>query len=164
MRHQDVAPTAEDLQFAVEQSEKFATHRSEIVSAVLTALMLSRLREGSQPERMRGDVKRETPNLTATELFARLRPKQDIDRALSAAYFLDVQQEVHFFTSEDVRKCLHAGKVPSPANVSLALLANARKGLLAQSDKSEGKRNSWFITQSGLAEMERRLSSPRDEP
>jgi hypothetical protein len=156
---ESVPLSVEDLEFAVGESERFPSHRSEIISAVLAALLISRFRAGPLAQPTQTDVKHETPEWTVTELFARLRPTQDIDKVLAGAYFLSLQEQKHLFTSDDIRKCLHAGKMPCPANISLAILANARKGFLGQSDKAAGKRNSWFITQSGLAAIERRFNS-----
>jgi len=149
----------EDLDFAVSQSERFSSHRNEVISAILAAILVNRLQE-EQPHRPKlSNRNYKAPDLTPTEFFANLRPIQDIDKVLSAAYFLNVQEQLTDFTSESVKKCLLTGKIPPPANISLGILANARKGFLAQSEKGGSKRNSWFITQSGLAEIHRRLES-----
>lgn len=138
-----------NVEIAQEISADFPQQESQVFTAVLTALLLGGRTQADAP--LTQQPLEERP-LTAAEFFAQLRPAQDVDKALSAAYFTDVFRNRSEFSAEELRQVLADAKVSPPSNVSLAVLRNAQRGLMAQKEK-HGKRITWLITQSGIEKV-----------
>ncbi len=146
-----------DIEMAEKLSSGHGQHKPQVFCAVLAAVLVERLWKIAGAE-----LHTPLPKLKAmavTEFFAKLRPALDVDKVLGAAYFLQAIRDVSAFTSEALRACLLEGRVKPPTNVSLAALANSKKGMLAPTGKKEAGKISWFITQSGMEAIEARLRS-----
>jgi len=138
-------------------SAGFPDRETQVFTAVLTALLLGGGGLTVAPREQSGGEK----PLTAAEFFARLRPTQDVDKALTAAYFSDVFRSRAEFSADEIKQLLLEAKVAPPSNVSLAILRNAQRGLVAQKEK-QGKKITWLITQTGIEkvkEMSREASA-----
>ena len=72
---------------------------------------------------------------------------------------METYGHVSDFTADEIKKCLLRGKVKPPSNISLAVLRNAQKGLMTQTEKGEGRKKSWLLTQTGVAVLEETLRS-----
>ena len=143
-----------DIDLAASLSARHPEHRQAVFTAVLTLALFERLHAdgGEPPVPTAGKRKPMTP----TEFFARLKPSQDVDRVLGAAYFVEAYNGLKNFTVHDLEECLMAGKIKVPSNPSLAALQNAKKGLMAEAEK-HGRTISWYLTQTGVDHVERAL-------
>jgi hypothetical protein len=136
-------------------SREFPERRDAVFAAVLAANLVARLLS-DVPSEERTSTVAVRKDITPSELFARLRPGQDTDKVLVAAYFLDELRAKATFTAEELRSLVLEAKVAAPKNVSLAVLRNAQKGTIAQTSK-DGRKVFWMITQSGLEVIQQRL-------
>jgi hypothetical protein len=100
--------------------------------------------------------------MAVTEFFARLRPRRGTDQVLGAAYFLETWRDLSSFTAADLTRCLLEGRIKPPSNVSLAILRNAKKGLMAQAQDKSGRQKSWMVTQMGAQIVEEKLADPQN--
>jgi hypothetical protein len=142
-----------DMELAEKVSSGFPEHRTEVLTAVLTALLL----RGRQLGEDVSPTRKASRPLAATEFFSRIKPTKDVERVLSAAYFLDSSRQRSEFTVEEIRDCLVEAKVQLPENISLAALRNAKSGLMAQKQK-QGRKIVWFITQTGIEKVQAALA------
>ncbi|HEY2461473.1 MAG TPA: hypothetical protein VGI16_11725 [Candidatus Acidoferrum sp.] len=131
-------------------SREFAQEETQVFTAVLTALLLQSPSSGERMTELRGQPS--VKGLTVAEFFFQIRPAQDVDKALAAAYFLDAFRSKGEFVGEELRQVLLEAKVSPPKNVSLAILRNAQRGLIAQKEK-QGKKITWLITQTGIEKI-----------
>lgn len=155
MKNHEMSVHKDDIELAEQISRDHPGYQGQVFTAVLTALLISRV--GQKDTRI-GSVVRHSPKpIAATEFFAKLRPSHDVDKVLGAAYFLETYGHASDFTADEIKKCLLQGKVKPPSNVSLALLRNAQKGLMTQTEKDEGRKKSWLLTQTGVAALEETL-------
>lgn len=144
----------QDIELAETLSAKYATHRKEVFTAVLTALLTS------QPESaVSGPTKHKPKPMAPTEFFAAIRPAQETDRVLCAGYFLETYGNVSNFTVDHVKQCLLQAKIPPPANISLAILRNAQKGLMVETGEKQGGKKAWTLTQMGIEAVQGLLRS-----
>ena len=159
MQGLNLGVTKEDLELAQSVSAQHGPYANSVFTAVLTASLLIRHTEGSITRKQ--PTPRHEKATAATEFFARLRPRRDTDRILGAAYFLETWRGASSFTAGELTQCLLEGKLKPPANVSLAILRNAKKGLMAQLKDKSGRQKSWMLTQTGIEALEEKL--PRSE-
>lgn len=149
----DLAKLGQHVDAAREASGRFPPDEAEqVFTAVLTALLLLDLPSDAGIAN-RGQSVKPKPT-TATEFFSRLKPTHDVDKVLTAAYFVDVYRSKGEFSAEELRQTLLEAKVSPPKNVSLGVLRNAQQGLIAQKEK-QGKKITWLITQTGLEKVQR---------
>lgn len=151
-----------EIEYADNVSKHYPERREHVFVAVLTARLINRdpalgraeagPRQPQQTDTSRGGRE----SLTASELFAQLRPELDTDKVLDAAYFLDSVRRVEAFSADELKGLLLEAKVAPPKNASLAALRNSQKGLMAQRGK-DGKKISWMITQTGIEAVKQRL-------
>ena len=143
----DLDKLAQHVAAARQASGHFPNEAEQVFTAVLTALLL----QGPPSDSTDATANRVKP-ITASEFFSRLRPTQDVDKVLSAAYFCDVHRSKAEFSAEELRQTLLEAKISPPKNVSLGVLRNAQRGLIAQKEK-QGKKITWLITQTGLEKV-----------
>jgi hypothetical protein len=145
----DLVGLRQHVATARQASQPFPNEAEQVFTAVLTALLL----QSQTSDITHHTVPSPRPKpITASEFFSRLRPTQDVDKVLSAAYFVDVYRSKAEFSAEELRQTLLEAKVSPPKNVSLGVLRNAQRGLIAQKDK-QGKKITWLITQTGLEKV-----------
>jgi hypothetical protein len=150
-----------DVRTARELSQLYPNEQREVFVAVLVARLVVNSPATSEAQQSAKRARDAKP-LAPSELFAQLRPGSEVSRVLAGAFFLDKYRGVPDFTAEEIRQCLVEAKVPAPRNVSLAALQNSRKGLMAQRQKS-GRKISWYLTLSGIREVEGMLSAVRGD-
>jgi hypothetical protein len=138
---------------ARQASGHFPNEAEQVFTAVLTALLLQGPPSHSTHDTADNTDTMKPKPLTASEFFSRLRPTQDVDKVLSAAYFVDVYRNKAEFSAEELRQTLLEAKISPPKNVSLGVLRNAQRGLIAQKEK-QGKKITWLITQTGLEKVQ----------
>lgn len=156
MKGTGLAVSNEDVDLAETISREHPKYHAQVFTAVLCAILVSR--SGAVVSSPGGDANRAPKPMTITEFFARLKPSQDVEKALAAAYFLERYRNAADFTVEELKACILQGKIKPPANISLAVLRNAQKGLMAETGKREGGKKSWIVTQSGSEAVEQLLS------
>jgi hypothetical protein len=160
MHQLNLRVTKGDLELAEAISAEHGPRADAVFTAVLTASLLLRHTEESIPHRQQL-VGREKP-MAATEFFARLRPRRGTDQVLGAAYFLETWRDASSFSATDLRRCLLEGRLKPPSNVSLAILRNAKKGLMAQVKDKSGRQKSWMVTQTGVQTVEEKLTDSQN--
>lgn len=160
MGHDEVELMQEDIDFADRLSAKYVDRRHEVFAAVLSALLVKRILEGpgDRAPRRATLAKPTAP----TEFFAKLRPAQDVDKVLGAAFFLEAFREKAEFGADELKACLVEGKIHPPSNISLAILRNAQKGLVSPKGKKGGKKL-WFLTQTGTEAVQKLLQASEGE-
>jgi hypothetical protein len=145
----DLDKLGQHVDAARQASGHFPNEAEQVFTAVLTALLL----QGPPSHSIHDTADTMKPKpLTASEFFSRLRPTQDVDKVLSAAYFCDVYRSKAEFSAEELRQTLLEAKISPPKNVSLGVLRNAQRGLIAQKEK-QGKKITWLITQTGIEKV-----------
>jgi len=145
-----------EVKAAREVSQLYPDERKEVFTAVLTARLV--MNPPGAPDARSAEVAPDAKPPAPSELFAQLKVDSEVSRVLAGAFFLDKYRGLPDFTADEVKQCLVEAKVPAPKNVSLAALQNSRKGLMAQKKKS-GRKISWYLTLSGIREVERMLST-----
>lgn len=157
MSEQEIPVDKKDIELAERISSDYPGHREQVFTAVLTSVLIGRSAKKDKDSVVSLGPRRLAKPIAATEFFAKLKPGQDVDKVLGAAYFLETYAKAQDFTPEEIKKCLLEGKIKPPANISLAVLRNAQKGLMAQAGKREGARKSWILTQTGTEAVEQLL-------
>lgn len=156
MQSPRLSVTKADIELAESLSAQQGAHADAVFTAVLTACLLKRQMGESIPRK--DQIVRRVKPIAPTEFFARLRPRQGTDQVMVAAYFLESFRDASAFTADDLRQCLLEARVKPPANISLAVLRNAQRGLMAQSEKRAGPHKAWILTQTGIKSIEETLA------
>jgi hypothetical protein len=141
-----------DIERAKEFSERFSDSRELVMAAALTAILIGN-------SRRTGVVPLTSPAtgakpVTGVELFAKLKPGSDAEKALGAGFLLSVHQGLTEFTSEHLKNALKQAKVGLPENVSQAMITNAKRGLMEELGKKLEGRKCWSLTQTGVQHVD----------
>lgn len=73
------------------------------------------------------------------QFFKKVNPRTDVDRAVTAAYYLEKMRDKENFTANEVKEVIRKAKVPPPKNPSDAIQKNIKKGYVMVAGNKEGK-------------------------
>jgi hypothetical protein len=95
---------------------------------------------------------------SAAQFFKKISPKSDVDRALAAAYYLEVIKKVESFTTTEIRDTIRKeAKTNPPKNPSDVVNQNIKKGLMMTAGNKEGKM-AYVLTTDGVEAIETLLA------
>lgn len=94
---------------------------------------------------------------TLNEFFRQFKFQTNLEKTLVLGYWCEIRQGQHF-TPEDILAKYKEVKEPAPANIRRDLSNLVGKGLLLTSGKSEDGLQAYELTNSGIREVESKLS------
>lgn len=97
---------------------------------------------------------------TLNEFFRQFKLQTHLDKILIFGYWCEIKQEQAHFTSEDILAKYKEAKEPPPANIRRDLSSLVGKGLLLSEGKSEDGTLAYSLTNTGIREVEARMSQP----
>lgn len=78
--------------------------------------------------------------MSAAQFFKKIKPQTDLDRTLTAGYYLEVFKKMENFTSVEIKDVIRKeAKVQPPKNTSDAINKNITKGYMMSAGDKEGK-------------------------
>jgi len=77
--------------------------------------------------------------ISVAQFFRKTSPKTDVDRVLSAGYFLEKVRNQDNFTASEISDTVRGAKIPPPRNTNDAINKNIKKGYMMSSGDKEGK-------------------------
>lgn len=110
--------------------------------ASLEELMTSKQEAPAKP-------KQSSKDLSLREFIAEKNPVDDVQRTLTIGYYLEHNKEMDDFDAEDVKKEFMSAKLKPPLNINDKINLNIRKGLMMETEKENGKRKAWTLTDTG---------------
>jgi len=96
-----------------------------------------------------GGVGDSSKKLSIKEFMLAKKPKDDLQRTLVIASYLENESKYESFTAEDLKRGFREARVSPPANINDKVNKNIAKGLFMSADKPKDGKKAWVITATG---------------
>jgi len=83
------------------------------------------------------------------ELFAEKKPRTDVDKVLTAGYFLEQVEGAPSFNVDDLERCILHAKERIPKNINDSVNKNIKKGTMMEAPAKKAGRKAWLLTRTG---------------
>ncbi len=100
------------------------------------------------------DVKADVKHLSINELVLEKKPKDDIQKALVIAYFLEKYSGLASFNVKDLIASFEQAKEKIPANINDKINKNILKGFIMEGKDKKDNLTAWLLTNSGVRFVE----------
>lgn len=90
-----------------------------------------------------------TKSMSIKEYIIEKQPKDDVQRTLVIAAYLEAFKDVANFTAEDLKQYFKEARLKPPINVNDKINLNIKKGWLMDAGKNDQGRKIWNLTISG---------------
>ena len=93
------------------------------------------------------------------ELFSEKRPGSEVEKVVTAGYYLESVEGLSGFNVDDLQRCFVQAKERRPRNLNDAIYKGIRKGFVVElPEKKEGKKT-WQLTRTGEEVVQRGFKS-----
>lgn len=87
--------------------------------------------------------------LSIKEFILSKNPKNDIQKTLAIAYYLEKNEGLSSFNAKDLEKGFHDAKESAPENINYKVIMNIQKGYMMESKEKKDNLKAWNLTNSG---------------
>jgi hypothetical protein len=87
--------------------------------------------------------------LSIKEFILSKNPKNDTQKTLAVAYYLEKYEGLPSFNVKDLERGFHEAKEIAPENINYKVIANIQKGFMMESKEKKDNLKAWNLTNSG---------------
>lgn len=87
--------------------------------------------------------------VSVKEFILLKKPSGDVQKALTIAYYLEKNENMHSFNVEDLAHYFQLAKEPTPQNLNDKINMNIKKGHVMEAKEKKNNKKAWVITNTG---------------
>lgn len=99
--------------------------------------------------------------LSPKEFILAAKPKDDVQKTLVLAYYLEKYGGMTVFNAKDLEHAFREAKEPVPDNINVKVIKNIKKGDIMEAQQKKDNFKAWTLTASGERFVENNL---KDRP
>jgi hypothetical protein len=93
--------------------------------------------------------------ISISEFINLKRPKDDLQRTVLFAYFLEKNENNEHFNSEDIQNCFIKSKSAKPSNINDKINQCIKKGWLSEHSEKRNNKKAFYLTNTGIIAVEK---------
>lgn len=93
-------------------------------------------------------------SLSIKEFLLEKKPKNDVQKTLIIAYYIEKYKNIESFSINDIKDYLKLAKESIPINLNDKINLNIKKGFMIETGEKKGKIKNWTLTRTGLKFIE----------
>ncbi|MBI2657145.1 hypothetical protein HYX08_00450 [Candidatus Woesearchaeota archaeon] len=94
-------------------------------------------------------------NISISEFVIQKKPKDDIQRTVLFAYFIEKHENKDFFNAGEIQECFIKSKSTKPANINDKINQCIKKGWISEHPEKKDGKKAFYITNTGIAVVEK---------